>query len=142
MSRQPSRCSEAKRQLFQSGGDYFRSCLRQNRNNLPCSTTSEVDATCASYRNPGFLPWWLWAIVAIEITVPTFFGVASIMDPGMWGADVLGPLGQLYVTRNFTMVLAILVAVTLRSRAALARCDHRPLRDGFCRHCGDLRARC
>jgi hypothetical protein len=73
----------------------------------------------AGERAQPFLPRWLWAIVAIEVIVPTFFGLASIVDPSIWDVDRLGTLGQLYVTRNFTMALGVVLAVLLRSRAAL-----------------------
>ena len=66
-----------------------------------------------------FLPWWLWIIVAIEVSVPTYFGIASIIDPSIWGADSLEAFGQLYVTRNFAMVFGIVLAVLLRSHTAL-----------------------
>ena len=67
-----------------------------------------------------FLPLWMWGIVAIEVGVPTFFGIASTLDPSIWGAETLGALGQLYVTRNLAMALGVLVAaVLLRSYAAL-----------------------
>ena len=32
----------------------------------------------------GFLPWWVWIIVAIEAGVPTIFGVATWMDPATY----------------------------------------------------------
>lgn len=66
-----------------------------------------------------FLPWWIWAVVAIEVLIPTYFGIATIFDPSIWGEESFGAIGQLYVTRNFTMVLAILVSIALRSRVAL-----------------------
>lgn len=66
-----------------------------------------------------FLPWWMWAIIAIEIVVPTYFGIATIFDPSIWGEDSFGAIGQLYVTRNFTMVLAIIIAALMRSHSAL-----------------------
>ncbi|MEM8925165.1 MAG: hypothetical protein AAGD35_16800 [Actinomycetota bacterium] len=67
----------------------------------------------------SYLPRWLWAVVAIEIVVPTFFGIASIVDPSIWDAETLGTLGQLYVTRNLAMAFGVLLAALLRSRAAL-----------------------
>lgn len=66
-----------------------------------------------------FLPWWLWVIVAIEIVVPTFFGIATIFNPSIWGAETFDVIGQLYVTRNFTMVLGVIIAVLIRNRAVL-----------------------
>ncbi|MEM1086978.1 MAG: hypothetical protein AAGH90_04560 [Pseudomonadota bacterium] len=66
-----------------------------------------------------FIPWWIWIVIAIEVSVPTYFGIATIFDPSIWGEDHFGAIGQLYVTRNFTMVLALVVALILRSRVAL-----------------------
>lgn len=67
----------------------------------------------------NFLPWWIWLVVTIEVLVPTYFGIATIFDPSIWGEDSFGTVGQLYVTRNFTMVFAIIIAVMLRNRMAL-----------------------
>lgn len=67
----------------------------------------------------GFLPWWLWIIVFIEIAVPVFYGIMTIIDPSIWGADSLGAIGQLYVTRNFAMAFGVALAVLLRSHLAL-----------------------
>lgn len=66
-----------------------------------------------------FLPWWLWGIVVVEVAVPTFYGIATLLNPSIWGADSLGVIGQLYVTRNFTMAFGVVLAVLLRSRLAL-----------------------
>lgn len=66
-----------------------------------------------------FLPWWVWAIIAIEVVVPTYFGIATIFDPSIWGEESFGAIGQLYVTRNFTMVLAIIIAALMRNHTAL-----------------------
>ncbi|MEM0930501.1 MAG: hypothetical protein AAGI89_14530 [Pseudomonadota bacterium] len=65
------------------------------------------------------LPWWLWCVVVIEVAVPTYFGAASIIDPGIWGAASLGTLGQLYVTRNFAMAFGVAIAALKRSHVAL-----------------------
>lgn len=67
-----------------------------------------------------FLPVWMWAIVAIEIIVPSYFAVASFVDPTIWGEERLGVYGELYVIRNLAMSLGVaLAAVWLRSYAAL-----------------------
>ena len=73
-----------------------------------------------SERETRFLPWWLWGIVFIEVAVPTFYGVATIFDPGIWGATQFDAIGQLYVTRNFTMAAGVAAAaLILRSHVAL-----------------------
>lgn len=66
-----------------------------------------------------FLPLWVWGVVAIEVVVPTFFGIGTLFDPSIWGAETLGAFGQLYVTRNLTMAFGVGLAALLRSRMAL-----------------------
>ncbi|MEM1139236.1 MAG: hypothetical protein AAGH45_05065 [Pseudomonadota bacterium] len=66
-----------------------------------------------------FLPWWVWAIAFIEMIVPTYFAVATVIDPSVWGEDTLGAIGQLYVTRNITMAAGVGLALLLRSHTAL-----------------------
>lgn len=67
-----------------------------------------------------FLPAWMWGIVAIEIVVPSYFAVASYVDPTIWGEARLGVFGELYVIRNLTMSMGVaLAAFWLRSYAAL-----------------------
>lgn len=69
--------------------------------------------------NITFLPRWIWGVVAIEVLVPTFFGIATILNPTIWGAETLGAFGALYVTRNLTMAFGVALAALLRSRVAL-----------------------
>lgn len=78
-----------------------------------------------TYANPEtsdsrFLPPWMWGAVAIEIIVPSFFAIATLFDPGIWGEAQLGAFGELYVIRNLTMVLGVaLAAFWLKSHIAL-----------------------
>lgn len=69
----------------------------------------------------GFLPWWVWVIVAIEAGVPTIFGLATWMDPATYivGAENVSYEILLYITRNLTTALGIVLAVLLRSRVAI-----------------------
>jgi hypothetical protein len=69
----------------------------------------------------GFLPWWVWVVVAMEIAVPTAFGVATWRDPAAYiaGADDVTYTILLYVTRNLTTALGLLLAVLLRSHTAI-----------------------
>ena len=70
--------------------------------------------------HPFNLPIWMWAIVAIEVIVPSYFAVASFLDPTIWGDAQLGIYGELYVIRNLAMSLGVaLAALVLRSYAAL-----------------------
>ena len=66
------------------------------------------------------LPLWMWAVVAIEIMVPTYFAIASAVDPTIWGEARLGIYGELYVIRNLAMSFGVALSVFwLRSRVAL-----------------------
>ena len=69
----------------------------------------------------AFLPWWAWIIVAIEAGVPTIFGLATWMDPATYieGAEGVSYEILLYITRNLTTALGIVLAVMLRSHAAI-----------------------
>ncbi|MEL6681256.1 MAG: hypothetical protein AAFQ09_01265 [Pseudomonadota bacterium] len=58
-----------------------------------------------------FLPLWMWGIVAIEIFVPSYFAIASYVDPTIWGEAELGVYGELYVIRNLTMSMGVALAV-------------------------------
>ncbi|MEM7664085.1 MAG: hypothetical protein AAF292_17725 [Pseudomonadota bacterium] len=67
-----------------------------------------------------FMPAWMWSIVAIEIIVPSYFAIASYVDPTIWGEAALGIYGELYVIRNLAMSMGVaLAAFWLRSYAAL-----------------------
>lgn len=67
-----------------------------------------------------FLPAWMWGIVAIEIVVPSYFAIASYVDPTIWGEAKLGIYGELYVIRNLAMSMGVaLAAFWLRSYPAL-----------------------
>ena len=67
-----------------------------------------------------FLPRWMWGIVAIEVIVPSYFAVASVIDPSIWGEASLGAYGELYVIRNLTMSMGVaMAALWLRSYVAM-----------------------
>ena len=72
-------------------------------------------------RFKGFLPWWVWATVAIEAGVPTIFGLATWVDPATYieGAESVSYEILLYITRNLTTALGIVLAVLLRSHVAI-----------------------
>ena len=69
----------------------------------------------------GFLPWWVWIIVAIEAGVPAIFGLATWADPATYieGAKGVSYEILLYITRNLTTALGIVLAILLRSHVAL-----------------------
>lgn len=68
-----------------------------------------------------FLPVWLWIIVFVEIVLVLFFSVGTLMNPGDFipGVSELNYVTQLYVTRNITVVLGLIIALLLRSHKAL-----------------------
>ena len=68
-----------------------------------------------------FLPVWVWVIVLIQIFLVLFFSVGTAMNPGDFIPDVseLNYVTQLYITRNITAALGIIIALLLRSHKAL-----------------------
>ena len=68
-----------------------------------------------------FLPVWVWVIVLLQIFLVLFFSAGTAMNPGNFIPDVseLNYVTQLYITRNVTVALGIIVALVLRSHKAL-----------------------
>ena len=68
-----------------------------------------------------FLPLWVWAIVLLQIFLVLFFSVGTAMNPGDFipGISELNYVTQLYITRNVTVALGIIIALLLRSHKAL-----------------------
>ena len=68
-----------------------------------------------------FLPIWVWIIALIQIILVLFFSAGTAMNPDDFipGASELDYVTQLYITRNVTVVLGIVVALLLRSHKAL-----------------------
>jgi len=68
-----------------------------------------------------FLPVWVWVIVLIQVFLVLFFSVGTAMRPGDFIPNVseLNYVTQLYITRNITVALGIVVALVLRSHRAL-----------------------
>lgn len=80
------------------------------------------DTTTNDSRNKKFLPWWMWVIVIIEAGIPIFFAISTINNPGALfpGAIELDYAMTLYVTRNITMGIGVIIAAfILRSYTAL-----------------------
>lgn len=70
-----------------------------------------------------FLPKWLWIVVGLQIVIVSGFALATLFNP----PPDFNYTTMAYVTRNLTAVLAVIVAVWLRSHTALfaalaARC--------------------
>ena len=68
-----------------------------------------------------FLPIWLWVIVVLQIFLVLFFSAGTAMNPGDFIPDVteLNYVTQLYITRNVTVALGIIIALLLKSHKAL-----------------------
>ena len=69
----------------------------------------------------GFLPVWVWIIVLAQILLVSFFSAGTAMNPAGFIPDVseLNYVTQLYITRNVTVVLGVVVALLLRSHKGL-----------------------
>lgn len=74
-----------------------------------------------SDQTKNFLSIWVWIIVLIQIFLVLFFAAGTIMNPGNFipGVSELDYVTQLYITRNVTVVLGIVVALFLKSHKAL-----------------------
>lgn len=68
-----------------------------------------------------FLPLWVWIIVLIQIFLVLFFSAGTAMNPGKFIPDVseLNYVTQLYITRNLTVAVGLIVALFLKSHRAL-----------------------
>ena len=68
-----------------------------------------------------FLPIWVWVIALMQISLVLFFSAGTAMNPGDFIPDVseLNYVTQLYITRNVTVALGLIVALLLRSHKAL-----------------------
>ena len=68
-----------------------------------------------------FLPVWVWAVALLQIVLVLFFSAGSAMNPGDFipGVSELNYVTQLYITRNVTVALGIIVALLVRSHKAL-----------------------
>lgn len=68
-----------------------------------------------------FLPVWVWIIVLVQIALVLFFSIGTAINPAGFIPDVseLNYITQLYITRNVTVALGMIVALLLKSRGAL-----------------------
>jgi hypothetical protein len=68
-----------------------------------------------------FLPIWVWVIVLLQIGLVLFFSAGTAMNPAQFIPDVteLNYVTQLYITRNVTVALGIIIALLLKSHKAL-----------------------
>ena len=72
-------------------------------------------------KNAKFLPIWAWVIVVIQIFLVLLFSAGTAMNPGDFIPEVseLNYVTQLYITRNVTVALGLIVALFLKSHKAL-----------------------
>ncbi|MGH1365628.1 MAG: hypothetical protein ACRBF0_18845 [Calditrichia bacterium] len=72
-------------------------------------------------QNKKFLPIWVWGIALVQLLLVLFFAAGTAMNPENFipGISELDYVTQLYITRNVTVVLGIVVALLLRSHKAL-----------------------
>ncbi len=68
-----------------------------------------------------FLPIWVWVIVLLQVFLVLFFSVGTALNPGDFipGISELNYVVQLYITRNVTVALGIVVALLLKSHKGL-----------------------
>jgi len=68
-----------------------------------------------------FLPIWVWLIALLQIFLVLFFSAGTAMNPGNFIPDVteLNYVTMLYITRNVTVALGIIIALLLKSHKAL-----------------------
>ena len=68
-----------------------------------------------------FLPIWIWVIALVQIFLVLFFSAGTALNPGDFipGVIDLNYVTQLYITRNVTVAVGIIVALLLRSYKGL-----------------------
>ncbi len=68
-----------------------------------------------------FLPVWVWIIALIQIGLVSFFSIGTAMSPSEFlpGVTELNYVSQLYITRNLTVALGIVIALLFKSHKAL-----------------------
>ncbi|WP_143534425.1 hypothetical protein [Roseovarius albus] len=62
-----------------------------------------------------FLPKWFWIIIGLQIIIVSVFALSTLFNP----PPDFNYTTMAYITRNLTAVLAVILAVWLRSHAAL-----------------------
>jgi len=69
----------------------------------------------------NFLPVWVWLVVLVQIVLVLFFSVGTALNPGDFIPEVseLNYVTQLYITRNVTVAVGIIVALLLKSHKGL-----------------------
>ncbi len=72
-------------------------------------------------RNNKWLPFWLWAVVLVQIVLVLVFSVGAALSPSDFisATAELNYLTQLYISRNVTLALGLMVALLMRSHQAI-----------------------
>ena len=68
-----------------------------------------------------FLPIWVWIVVVVQIVLVLFFSVGTALNPAEFIPDVfeLNYVTQLYITRNVTVAIGLIVVLLLKSHKGL-----------------------
>ena len=68
-----------------------------------------------------FLPIWVWIVVVVQIVLVLFFSVGTALNPAEFIPNVseLNYVTQLYITRNVTVAIGLIVVLLLRSYKGL-----------------------
>ena len=74
-----------------------------------------------NHQTNKFLPVWVWVVVLLQIFLVLFFSAGTAINPGEFipGVTELNYVTQLYITRNVTAALGIIIALLLKSHKAL-----------------------
>ena len=69
----------------------------------------------------GFLPVWVWIIVVAQVLLVLFFSVGTALNPANFipGVTELNYATQLYVARNVTVAIGLVVVLLLRTHQGL-----------------------
>lgn len=62
-----------------------------------------------------FIPTWFWGIIVLQVLIVSFFALSTLFNP----PPDFNYTTKAYITRNLMAVLAIILAVWLRSREVL-----------------------
>ena len=74
-----------------------------------------------SNQSNKFLPIWVWIVALVQILLVLFFSVGTALSPADFIPDVaeLTYVTQLYITRNVTVAVGMIVALLLKSHKGL-----------------------
>ena len=84
-------------------------------------TTQDSDMSQKNDQSSTFLPIWVWLVVLVQVVLVLFFSVGTALNPGDFipGVSVLNYVTQLYITRNVTVAVGLILALLLKSHKGL-----------------------